>query len=559
MTVPLQQQIGSFWSRQSTTQKVTLIVLLVAVVILVPLLINWATQPTYTVAFSGMSEEDAAQIVDQLTASNIPYKLNGTGTILVPQDKVYEVRLQMAKAGLPSTGTVGLEFFGQSNLGMTEFSQKVNYQRALEGELERTIGSLSQINAVRVHIVIPEKTLLTSEQEPTTASVMVKLNPGKSLDQSQVQAITHLVASSIEGLKPENVVVVDSNGSMLASGTGTSTEASAASQTDSRRAAEAAAAVALQQKVEQLVSQVLGPDRAVVQVDVTLDWTQKETTSQVFEPTQTALRSSQITSEDYQTNGGAISGIPGAATNLPTPVATAATGSASSAYSRSDQILNYEVSNSQTHEIISPGSIKRISLSVLVDNVTDAAQMDTLKNAVAAAAGIDTARGDVLVVENTTFDKSYLTAQTEELDQASKTDMYWKIGEVVGAVVLLFLLLFYVQRLLRNLKVSSSEAWVPVMKPLSEAALSGPAGSPIPGDNREAMLQAGLKSNQPAATMTPTPGFETAPRLEQVMKQHKANPEDEQLQKALTKVTEENPASVAEIIQMWLAEDEKRS
>ena len=154
------------------------------------------------------------------------------------QNQVYEVRLQMARDGLPANGTVGLELFGSNTLGMTEFTQKVNYQRALEGELERTIGSLSAIEAVRVHIVTPEKTLLSSEQSATTASIMVKLAPGKKLDDAQVSAIAHLAASSIEGLKPENVVIVDSAGRMLASGAGTSGDASAVAQTDSRRAAE---------------------------------------------------------------------------------------------------------------------------------------------------------------------------------------------------------------------------------------------------------------------------------------------------------------------------------
>ena len=246
-----------------------------------------------------MSEDDAGQIVEKLAAANIPYKLNGTGTILVPEIQVYEVRLQMAREGLPQSGTVGLEVFSGSTLGMTEFTQKVNYQRALEGELERTISSLSPVNAVRVHVVTPEKTLLTAEQSPTTASVMLQLNPGKTLDQTQVQAITHLVASSIEGLKPENVVVVDSSGRMLASGTGGSGDSAAAAQTDSRRAAESAAAIALQQKAELLLAQVLGPDRAVVQVDVSLDWTQKEIKSQVFEATPSAVRSSQKTNENY--------------------------------------------------------------------------------------------------------------------------------------------------------------------------------------------------------------------------------------------------------------------
>lgn len=554
MTVPLQQQFGSFWGRQSTSQKITLIVLLVAVAVLVPLFISWATQPTYSVAFSGMSEEDAGQIIDKLSASNIPYQLNGTGTILVPQNQVYEVRLQMAKEGLPSSGTVGLEVFSGSTLGMTEFSQKVNYQRALEGELERTIGSLSSIQSVQVHIVTPEKTLIASEQAPTTASVMLDLKPGKTLDQSQVQSITHLVAGSIEGLKPENVAVVDSNGIMLASGTGSNSEAGAIAQTDSRRAAEAAAAVAMQKKVEELLAQVLGPNRAVVQVDVSLDWTQKETKSQLFDPTPSAIRSSQKTNENYQASGSSPAGVPGAATNLPTPVATSAAGAGSSTYTRSDEILNYEISNSEVYEVVTPGSIKRISLSVLVDGVTDDAQMTTLQSAVAAAVGLDTTRGDQMVVENTTFDKSYLTAQTEELETASQTDLYWRIGMIAGAVILLFALLFYVQRLLRNLRLASAEAWVPVMKPLSEAALGSSAGmSPmLGGDSLDAQLQAAALQNQISDVVS-------TPRLEQIMKPHKVNPEDEQLQKVLTRMTEDNPASVAEIIQMWLAEDEKRS
>ncbi len=146
MTVPLQQQLGTFWTRQTTSQKITLIVLVLAVVVLVPLFLSWASQPTYSVAFSGMSEDDAGQIVEKLAASNIPYKLNGTGTILVPESQVYEVRLQMASEGLPQSGTVGLEVFSGSTLGMTEFTQKVNYQRALEGELERTISSLSPVD-----------------------------------------------------------------------------------------------------------------------------------------------------------------------------------------------------------------------------------------------------------------------------------------------------------------------------------------------------------------------------------------------------------------------------
>jgi flagellar M-ring protein FliF len=447
----------------------------------------------------------------------------------------------MARDGLPANGSVGLELFGGNTLGMTEFTQKINYQRALEGELERTIGSLSAVQAVRVHIVTPEKTLLTSTQSPTTASIMVQLTPGKTLDQGQVAAITHLTASSIEGLKPENVVIVDSSGRMLASGAGSTGDASVVGQTDSRRAAESAVAVSIQNKAEILLAQVLGPNRAVVQADVTLDWTQKETTSQNVEPTPAAIRSSQKTTEDYSTVGSTTGGVPGASTNLPTPVATTTAGGSSSNYTRTDEVINYELSTSQTHEIISPGQIKRISLSVLVDNVTDAQQLETLKSAVAAAAGIDETRGDKLVVENTVFDTSFATEQQEELSKSSNTEMYYQIAQIAGAVILLFLLLWYVQRLLKNLRLASSEAWVPVMRPLSESALPSPSSQLLSSNNSGPMHQQVLSQ----------------PRQEPMFKLEQHHPEDEQLQKVLTRMTEDNPASVAEIIQLWLTQDEK--
>ncbi len=544
MAEPLQQQLGSFWSHQTTSQKITLIALIIAAAIVIPLFVSWATTPSYAVAFSGMAEEDAGQVVQKLAEANIPYKLSGTGTIMVPENQVYEVRLQMARDGLPANGTVGLELFGSNTLGMTEFTQKINYQRALEGELERTIGSLSVIQSVRVHVVTPEKTLLSREQTATTASIVVKLTPGKTLDNAQVSAIAHLTASSIEGLKPENVVIVDSTGRMLASGAGSSGDASAVAQTDSRRAAEAQAALNIQNKAEILLAQVLGPNRAVVQADVTLDWTQKETTSQNYEPTPAAIRSSQKTSENYSTVGSTTGGVPGADTNLPNPAPATTTGTGSSSeYTRADEVTNYEISTSQTHEIISPGTVKRISLSVLVDEVTDPQQLETLTAAVAAAVGIDEARGDKLVVENTVFDKSFATQQEEDLSKSSNTEMYYKIAEIAGAAILLFLILWYVQRLLKNLRLASSDAWVPVMKPLSESALPSPS-TPLLSNN----LSSPMLQHQAQATQ---------PKLEPMFKMEQHHPEDEQLQKVLTRLTEENPASVAEIIQLWLTQDER--
>lgn len=545
MIAPLQQQLSSFWKHQKASQKITMIILVITAAVLIPVLVTWASTPQYSVAFTGLSETDAGQIVQKLADLNIPYKLTGSGTISVPNNQVYETRLKVANAGLPQNGTVGFEVFSGNTLGMTEFTQKVNYQRALEGELERTIGSLSSVEGVRVHIVTPEKTLLSSTQDATTASVMLKVTPGKTVDQAQVQSITHLVASSVEGLKPEDVVIVDSNGRMLAAGSSTGDAASVA-QTDSHRAAEINASVDMQNKVQAMVNSVLGPDKAIVQANVTLDWTQKEITSQSYSPTPAAVRSSQKTTETYTTTGGTTGGVPGATSNLPTPVPTTAGSSSSTTYSRTDETTNFEISQAVSKEVVTPGQIKKVSLAVLVDNITDQKQIDTLKAAVTAAAGIDETRGDSISVQSIAFDHTYYTKQADDLQKTTNTDLYWKIGEIAGAVILMGMLLFYIQRLLKNVRLASADAWVPIMKPISETAALNSTHLPP-------MIGASSPAANPSAASS-----QIVPRPEPVIKPTPTHPEDEQMAKVLTRMTEENPASVAEIIQLWLSEDEKK-
>lgn len=259
MLTAIQQQFMAFWKKQSLGKQITIVALVLATLILAPVLVNWATAPSYSVAYNGLSETDAAQIVQKLDENNITYRLKSSGTIEVPSDQVYSTRLLMARDGLPQSSTVGYELFsGTSMLGMTEFSQKVNYQRAIEGELERTIGSIDAVEAVRVHLVIPEKSLLTSAQSLATASVTMQVNPGKVMDASQVRAITHLVASSVEGLKPENVVVVDGNGNLLASGSGAEGEMNMTVK-DDQRAIETAYAAEVQNRVQSILDKILGP------------------------------------------------------------------------------------------------------------------------------------------------------------------------------------------------------------------------------------------------------------------------------------------------------------
>ncbi len=567
MLPQLAGQFNRFWGQQSSAQRVVFVGIVALAIVLIPLFFVWASTPTYEVAFSGLTEEDAGKIVEQLSANNIPYKLRGVGTILVPSNQVYEVRLMMARQGLPHSGSVGFEIFSGNTLGMTEFSQRVNYQQAIEGELERTIGSLNAVQAVRVHIVIPEKTLLASDQSPATASVTVMEKPGMSLDAAQVRAITHLVASSVEGLRPENVVVVDVHGNMLASGEGAES-GSLTAQTDTRRSAEMAAASQLERKVQEILDKALGPNKSVVQANVILDWTQRETTRQTFDPTQSAIRSEQNIQEVYTTTNGSLEGVPGATTNLPPGGEASLTGGGGVAYNRSESVVNYEVTQIQTHEIQSPGEIQRISLSVLVDGITDTQQLATLQSVIAAAAGIDEQRGDLIAVEALAFDHTHFEQQVAEMQAAERQSLYFRIGEIAVGVILLALILWYVMRVLKNLRLASSEAWVPVMKPVSEMALPAGAGQypaySIGLDQLEARAQ-GLPQGIPAAGVT-AQGLPAeappAPLPERKMPKIELptlSPEYEQLQKTLDEVAEDDPASIAEAIQLWLAEDERRN
>lgn len=561
MLATTKNQVTVFWKKQSKPQQVTLLALLVAALVLVPILITWASKPSYSVVYKDLSEADASQIVQKLDESGTPYTLQDSSTILVESDQVYQVRLQMARDGLPESSTVGYELFDGNMLGMTEFLQRVNYQRALEGELERTIGNLAAVEMVRVHIVTPEKTLLSEDQELATASITIQQKQGQALDSSQVRAITHLVASSVEGLDPENVVVIDTDGAMLSSATENGME-NAASQSDSQRAAEAAAAADVKKRVSSMLDKVLGPNRYVAQASVRMDWNQKEVTSNVFDPTPAAVRSLQDVKENYTTDGSAIGGVPGAGSNLPTPVpGVAATGEAGY-YNRSEQIINYEISQTETIEKIQPGQVTQISVSIMVDEAVDAAQMESIKTAAAAAAGINADRGDQIVVESVDFDTTYYEAQVADFESEEQMNRYIQYGLAGAAVLLLFILLLYFRSSIKRLRSQTAEGWRPVLKPVSELALEqgAPLYSLSMGGEPAEQMSAALQAAQPALTPTPLKRSDEDMLAELSSRSSsQTSPEDEQKARIIQRLTEESPTTVAEIIQIWLNEDERKN
>ena len=564
MLQPVVNQFNSFWSKQSRSQRVVIISLLLAALILVPVLVTWASTPSYAVAYKGLSETDAGAIVAKLDSSGIAYKLQDGGTILVQTDQVYKVRLQMATNGLPKQSSTGYELFDQSTLGMTEFTQKINLLRAMEGELERTITSLDGVDAVRVHLVTPEKTLLATDQDPTTGSVTVKMKTGQALTAPQVRSITHLVSSSVQGMKPENVVIVDSEGNLLSSGDAKDSAASA-SLSDNQRAAEAAAATDVRKRVQSMLDKILGPNKAIVQASVAMNWSNQEITVNNYNPTPQAVRSSQLVHEQYNSNGTINGGIPGASSNLPTPVPQLTGTPGAIYYDKVEQTYNYEISQTQSKESITPGRVSKMSVSVMVDKaiITDNTQLDTIKSAVTGAAGIDATRGDAVVVEAYTFDRTFYDQQATDLTTATSTNLYMQIGIIAAAVLVLALLLFYFSRLIRNLRSASKEVWRPILKPVGELTQL-PAGAAGMGQLEPGMSVASALSGLPqGSSYAGLPGGQS--RQEDVLVdltsggQSRAQNvvEDEQRAKVIHKMAEENPAMIAEIIQIWLNEDNK--
>lgn len=291
-------------------KKILALLVVIALVITAGiLLMTWSQKADQQLLFSNLSDEDAGAIIQKLNEQKIPYTATGGG-IMVPADKVYEVRLQLASQGLPQGGGVGFELFDKTSFTMTDFVQKLDYRRALQGELARTIRSLAEVEQCRIHLAIPEKTLFMQKDEKPKASVLLKLRPGRRLSQSQVQGIVHLVSSSIEGLDAKDVTVVNNDGDMLTSDVDENF-AETGSQFEYERTYEHD----MEAKIISMLEPVVGKGKAKARVAVSFDFTKTEKTEEKYDPDSQVARSEQRNTE--KSTGGTNGGIPGIASNLP--------------------------------------------------------------------------------------------------------------------------------------------------------------------------------------------------------------------------------------------------
>ena len=457
-------------------------------------LIKSARSANYGVLYGNLSPEDTGAIVEQLKSSGVPYILEGVGTIKVPSNKIYEVRISLATQDLPQGGVVGFEIFDKTTFGMTDFVQKLNYLRALQGELARTIMQLKEIETARVHIAIPDKSFFANEEKSPSASIIVKLRRGESLSKNQINGIIRLVAHSVESLAPENVTLVDSVGNLLSQTAKDETSNITDVQFNYRRKFEEA----LEKRIESMLEKTVGKDHVVARVSATFDFQQVETTEESFDPDQLVKRSEKETiqiitppaknDEGVLSSGSNILATSNKQTNPTTNQVNSGTTQTNPASSqtaqsstaspqidqKTDKMINYEVSKKVSKTISPVGLIKSLSVAVLVDGryeiVTDKTpqnitkkyiartpeEMTTFESIVKTAIGFSEERNDQVTVANVAFEPDSETLGDNEISKIKKYDQilnYAKIALLLFGIVLIFFL--YVRPLIRSINEST--------------------------------------------------------------------------------------------------------
>jgi flagellar M-ring protein FliF len=421
---------------------------------------NMMTQPTMSLLFSGLDPRDSAEIVGKLEGLKVQYQLKGDGTtILVPAEQALRLRMQLAGEGVPAGGSVGYEIFDRSDtFGQTAFVQNVNLLRALEGELARTIRALDSIENARVHLNIPKHELFIEKQPDPTASVVIRARG--AVNTAQVQAIQNLVASAVPGMKPGTVTVIDEKGILL--GGGQSGAGDAPIQHDERQASYEDR---IRAQIENIVSSIVGPGRARVQVTADMDFNRITRASETFDPDGQVIRSTQTTSGKSNTqNNRSTQGVtvtnalPAAAQSGGTPAAGAGS---TSTDEKTEETVNYEISHKTETEIQEGGRVKKLSVAVAVDGSWTSAQdgkksyaprkaeeMQQIEQLVRSAIGFDEKRGDQLKVVNLQFNQpeaEILPPPEEPFMGLGKAD-YWQIAQFSGLGVIALLLIFFVAR-----------------------------------------------------------------------------------------------------------------
>jgi flagellar M-ring protein FliF len=508
----------------------------------------WSQQPEYRILFANVSDKDGGAITAALDQMAIPYKFSeGGGAIMVASDKVHDARLKLASQGLPKGGNVGYELMENQKLGVSQFHEQINYQRSLEGELARSIESLAAVSSARVHLALPKPSVFVREQQRPTASVLLNLQSGRTLDQAQVQAIVHLVASSVAELPASNVTVVDQAGNLLSD---TSKQAGAKQLDPNQLKYALQVQQGIVRQVESLISPLVGPGNVRAEATADIDFAQVDTAAEIYKPN-SPPEPSAIRSQQTSEAGGpatAASGVPGALSNQPPGAATApisggtpaAGAPAAAGPTRKDATTNYEVDKTVRYEQRPMGAIKRLTVGVLVNHrrIIDTktgkvtvqplttAEVAQINELVKQAMGYNKERGDTLTVTNAPFDGVGKPVEAPEVvawwrdpENVAMAKYYGKI-----ALVLLFIAFLYYRILRPMLR--------PVMRRLDEY-------SAVP----EATAEEEAKAEEAAAEAEEMEGSPQAGGYRNNLAMAK-------------KLAQEDPRVVANVVKAWVGANE---
>lgn len=472
-------QVGAVFKTLSAGKLISLTILVVATVWGLAVLINWSGKAEYLPLYSRLSAEDAGEVVARLREKKIPYKLSHDGgTIQIPGEHIYDLRLELASQGVPRGSGVGFEVFDNTKLGMTEFVQNINYQRALQGELSRTINGLNEVESSRVHIVIPPRSLFIEEEDPATASVILKINHGRWLSDDQVKGIVHLISSSVPRLTPERVTIVDQKGQLLV---GIEDEQTAAQISSDQLEFQARKERLIEKSVLSMLEQVLGKDKAIVRVSSELDFVQQESTEEVYLPNNQVVRSEQSFNESSSQPKAKSMGVPGMAANIAKGDATSVQSTTSAAFKKQDVTRNYEIGKTINKKIMPIGMLKKLSVAVIVDGkyatiikgkgedqheeleyeARTEDEMVKLESLVKRAVNFNETRGDMVEVTNIPFITEKIVPLPEVQGIGSWLDKLRPYGGtikyIMGGMFVLFSFIFIIRPLIKWLTDTSWE------------------------------------------------------------------------------------------------------
>ena len=514
----------------------------------------WLNKPDYQTLFSRMNPADASSVVEQLKELKIPYRLEAEGTtIMVPQASLYEARLAMASAGLPKGSGVGFELFNEVKIGTTDFVQRIQYQRALQGELARTIASFGAVDKVRVHIVMGQESLFVEEEKKPSASVVLGMSGSRKLSPKQIQGIVHLVASAVPELTADRVTVVDDQGNLLYKKETDSAgfpAAMTASQLEYQRTVESA----MKSKVQSMLEQVVGLGGAVVQVSTDIDFARTTTTEKLFNPDQVAVRSETRSSEQNKDAAGQPGGSPDQRFDLAQRNATplqAGGGKGQAQSQRENETTNFEISNTVRQTTTGIGGLKRLSVAVVVDgpyNETTTAEgevtrsfaprsqeeMRQLTELVRRAVGYNEQRGDEISVVNVPFALPKDLGTAAAMGWMEYVEKYSNLALNVVLVLLFFL--FVVRPLLKYFTSRATEV-------ATETAVVG--GGRVPAGARVRQVVVGPGQELPSGTE-----LEGEPDMLEAM----SSPRKVTTRDMILALAQQDPEKTTAVLRAWIRE-----